>query len=75
MKNGTGNSSRLLVAAILTFGGLAAIAIGIAMAIAPANDPACGAGTPCISGPAVAPGAPGATAAPVAARLRHSDTD
>jgi hypothetical protein len=53
MRNGTGSSIRLLLAAILTFGGLAAIVIGIAMAIAPANDLACRLTAPCTSQPPV----------------------
>lgn len=78
MENGTGNSLRLLVAALLMFGGLAAILIGIVMAMPPADEPECDAGMPCIAATAVAPVAPAAPVAPVAPvadGLHHSDTD
>jgi hypothetical protein len=52
MKNG-GYSLRLLAAAVLTFGGLAAIAVGLVLALAPVEPGVCDTGTLCITGPAV----------------------
>jgi hypothetical protein len=52
MKHRTGNSIRLVLAALLTIGGLVAIVIGIAMGMAPANAPICDLATTCIAPPA-----------------------
>ncbi len=66
MENGRQYPLRLLAAAALTFGGLIAIALGVILAIAPADAPGCGSGARCISEPAVPP---------VADRARGSATD
>ena len=66
MRDGGGSAFRLLMAAALTFGGLAAMVIGIALAIAPAKDLACDLTAACASQPA---------APAVADRARRSATD
>ena len=66
MQDGTGSLLRLLLGAVLTVGGLAAIAIGVAMMIAPSGGQACRIPVSCMSVP-VTPA--------VADRARRSATD
>jgi hypothetical protein len=55
MKNGTGNSIRSFVAAVLVFGGLVTIGIGIVAGIARVRAPICDLATTCIAAPAASP--------------------
>jgi hypothetical protein len=59
MEYGSHSSLRLLAAALLTFGGLAAIVVGVILAMAPPETAACDLGTPCITGSALTPVADG----------------